>query len=108
MYSQLPHQIQSRNGFEGCLASLDLNGESPDTTIDALVPSLLVVPGCEGLSNANLLTDEINSPDIEPTQVAAPIRFPLKSVTPIPNVYTKNNSLMVPGFTECGYFSLSR
>ena len=48
MYNFLPRQIQSRHGFEGCLASLDLNGESPDTTLDALVPSLLVVPGCEG------------------------------------------------------------
>lgn len=48
MYNTLPRQIQSRYGFEGCLASLDLNGESPDTTLDALVPSPLVVPGCEG------------------------------------------------------------
>lgn len=48
MYNFLPRQIQSRHGFEGCLASLDLNGESPDTTLDALVPSPLVVPGCEG------------------------------------------------------------
>jgi hypothetical protein len=48
MYNFLPRQMQSRHGFEGCLASLDLNGESPDTTLDALVPSPLVVPGCEG------------------------------------------------------------
>lgn len=48
MYNFLPRQIHSRHGFEGCLASLDLNGESPDTTLDALVPSPLVVPGCEG------------------------------------------------------------
>nr|CAH0109280.1 unnamed protein product [Daphnia galeata] len=47
MYNFLPRQMQSRHGFEGCLASLDLNGESPDTTLDALVPSPLVVPGCE-------------------------------------------------------------
>ena len=51
MYYTLPRQIQSRYGFEGCLASLDLNGESPDTTLDALVPSPLVVPGCEGEFN---------------------------------------------------------
>ena len=52
MYYDLPRQIQSKYGFEGCLASLDLNGESPDTTLDALVPSPLVVPGCEGKFNS--------------------------------------------------------
>lgn len=55
MYNFLPRQMQSRHGFEGCLASLDLNGESPDTTLDALVPSPLVVPGCEGEVSNTLL-----------------------------------------------------
>jgi neurexin len=48
MYTQLPKQIQSRHGFEGCLANLDLNGEAPNLVVDAVVPSSLVVPGCEG------------------------------------------------------------
>jgi hypothetical protein len=60
MYNLLPRQIQSKHGFEGCLASLDLNGESPDTTLDALVPSPLVVPGCEG-SYLPLLCSKIDN-----------------------------------------------
>ncbi|XP_046687748.1 neurexin-3-like isoform X2 [Homalodisca vitripennis] len=46
----LPKQIQSRHGFEGCLASLDLNGESPNLMVDAVIPSSLVSAGCEGQS----------------------------------------------------------
>ncbi|KAL1122948.1 hypothetical protein AAG570_003273 [Ranatra chinensis] len=49
-YQQLPKQVQSKHGFEGCLASLDLNGESPDILIDAVVPSSLVAAGCDGPS----------------------------------------------------------
>jgi neurexin len=49
MFSQLPKQIQSRHGFEGCLASIDLNGESPNLVEDAEIPSSLVTPGCEGI-----------------------------------------------------------
>ncbi|XP_017847809.1 neurexin-1 isoform X2 [Drosophila busckii] len=48
MYSKLPGSISSRSGFEGCLASLDLGDTSPSLTNDAVVPSSLVVTGCEG------------------------------------------------------------
>ncbi|XP_068155026.1 neurexin 1 isoform X6 [Drosophila tropicalis] len=48
MYSKLPASISSRSGFEGCLASLDLGDTSPSLTNDAVVPSSLVVTGCEG------------------------------------------------------------
>ncbi|XP_017967806.2 neurexin-1 isoform X2 [Drosophila navojoa] len=48
MYSKLPGSISSRSGFEGCLASLDLGDSSPSLTSDAVVPSSLVVSGCEG------------------------------------------------------------
>lgn len=48
MYSKLPGSISSRSGFEGCLASLDLGDASPSLTSDAVVPSSLVVSGCEG------------------------------------------------------------
>ncbi|XP_017131362.1 neurexin-1 isoform X2 [Drosophila elegans] len=48
MYSKLPASISSRSGFEGCLASLDLGDASPSLTSDAVVPSSLVVTGCEG------------------------------------------------------------
>ncbi|KAK6635116.1 hypothetical protein RUM44_000365 [Polyplax serrata] len=46
-YKTLPKQIQSRHGYEGCLGSLDLNGESPNAVIEALIPSNQVVKGCE-------------------------------------------------------------
>ncbi|KAG8179390.1 hypothetical protein JTE90_003646 [Oedothorax gibbosus] len=44
----LPKLVQSKHGFEGCLASLDLNGETVDPVRDAVVPSTLVAPGCAG------------------------------------------------------------
>ncbi|XP_075221682.1 neurexin 1-like [Lycorma delicatula] len=44
----LPKQIQSKHGYEGCLASLDLNGESPNVIVDAIIASSLVSPGCDG------------------------------------------------------------
>nr|CAD7395672.1 unnamed protein product [Timema cristinae] len=50
MYTTLPKQIQSRHGYEGCLASLDLNGESPNIMVDAVVPSSQLTAGCEGPS----------------------------------------------------------
>lgn len=48
MYQKLPPAIMSRTGFEGCLASIDLADISPSLTDDAVVPSSLVVAGCEG------------------------------------------------------------
>ncbi|PSN32509.1 hypothetical protein C0J52_16614 [Blattella germanica] len=47
MYPLLPKQIQSRHGYEGCLANLDLNGESPNLMVDAVVPSSQLAAGCE-------------------------------------------------------------
>ncbi|GFT00428.1 neurexin-1a [Nephila pilipes] len=47
-YTALPKLVQSRHGFEGCLASLDLNGETIDPIKDAVVPSTLVSSGCAG------------------------------------------------------------
>ncbi|XP_035900555.1 neurexin-1 isoform X6 [Anopheles stephensi] len=48
MYTRLPSSIASRSGFEGCIASVDLADTSPSLTEDAVVPSSLVVSGCEG------------------------------------------------------------
>ncbi|XP_067134301.1 neurexin 1-like isoform X3 [Centruroides vittatus] len=48
MYTSLPKLIQSKHGFEGCLASLDLNGDMLDLSKDALIPSTLVSMGCAG------------------------------------------------------------
>ncbi|KAL0121234.1 hypothetical protein PUN28_008721 [Cardiocondyla obscurior] len=50
-YMLLPKQILSRHGFEGCLASLDLSGESTDLISDAVVPSSLVTSGCDIYTN---------------------------------------------------------
>lgn len=48
MYNKLPTSIVSKSGFEGCIASVDLADASPSLTEDAVVPSSLVVTGCEG------------------------------------------------------------
>ncbi|KAJ8924521.1 hypothetical protein NQ315_007319 [Exocentrus adspersus] len=51
VYAQLPqNEVKSRHGFEGCIAGLDLNGESPNIMEDAVVHSPLVTAGCEGQS----------------------------------------------------------
>ncbi|XP_023310853.1 neurexin-1-like [Anoplophora glabripennis] len=51
LYAQLPQDdVKSRHGFEGCIAGLDLNGESPNIMEDAVVHSSLVTAGCEGQS----------------------------------------------------------
>lgn len=55
LYSQLPQEdVRSRHGFEGCIAGLDLNGESPNIMEDAVVHSPLVIPGCEGKSRGRI------------------------------------------------------
>lgn len=48
MYSALPVGVLSRQGFEGCMSSLDLPGESPSLMEDAVVPSSSLGSGCEG------------------------------------------------------------
>lgn len=48
MYNALPVGVLSRQGFEGCMSSLDLPGESPSLIEDAVVPSSSLVSGCEG------------------------------------------------------------
>ncbi|XP_065225027.1 neurexin 1 isoform X2 [Planococcus citri] len=40
--------LRSKHGFQGCLANLHLNEDSPDLVQDALLPSTLIVSGCEG------------------------------------------------------------
>ncbi|CAF4797282.1 unnamed protein product [Pieris macdunnoughi] len=48
MYTLLPVGVLSRQGFEGCMSSLDLPGESPSLMDDVVVPSSSLVSGCEG------------------------------------------------------------
>lgn len=50
MYSNLPKLVASRDGFQGCLASVDLNGRLPDLINDALHRSGQIERGCEGIS----------------------------------------------------------
>ncbi|XP_039633268.1 neurexin-2-like isoform X10 [Perca fluviatilis] len=50
MYSSLPRLIASREGYQGCLASVDLNGRLPDLLADALHKVGDVEHGCGGPS----------------------------------------------------------
>ncbi|XP_072535808.1 neurexin 3b isoform X3 [Salminus brasiliensis] len=50
MYQNLPKLVVSREGFQGCLASVDLNGRLPDLINDALFNSGQIEHGCEGPS----------------------------------------------------------
>uniref|UniRef100_A0AAQ4RIC2 Neurexin 2 n=1 Tax=Gasterosteus aculeatus aculeatus TaxID=481459 RepID=A0AAQ4RIC2_GASAC len=49
-YSNLPKLIASRDGYQGCLASVDLNGRLPDLIADALHRVDQVERGCDGPS----------------------------------------------------------
>ncbi|XP_035389085.1 neurexin 1a isoform X13 [Electrophorus electricus] len=50
MYKDLPKLVHSKEGFQGCLASVDLNGRLPDLLSDALNTAGQVERGCEGPS----------------------------------------------------------
>ncbi|XP_051723422.1 neurexin 3a isoform X14 [Ctenopharyngodon idella] len=55
MYNNLPKLVASRDGFMGCLASVDLNGRLPDLINDALFRSGQIERGCEvGFTKADL------------------------------------------------------
>ncbi|XP_051532849.1 neurexin-2-like isoform X1 [Myxocyprinus asiaticus] len=47
MYNSLPKLIASRDGYQGCLASVDLNGRLPDLIADALHRVGQVERGCK-------------------------------------------------------------
>uniref|UniRef100_A0A9J8BXG1 Neurexin-2-like n=1 Tax=Cyprinus carpio carpio TaxID=630221 RepID=A0A9J8BXG1_CYPCA len=47
MYNSLPKLIASRDGYQGCLASIDLNARLPDLIADALHRVGQVERGCE-------------------------------------------------------------
>lgn len=47
MWASLPRAVKSKTGFEGCIASLDLNGEIFNLVgKEVLIPSTLVESGC--------------------------------------------------------------
>ncbi|XP_076128156.1 neurexin 3b isoform X32 [Alosa pseudoharengus] len=55
MYQNLPKLVVSREGFQGCLASVDLNGRLPDLINDALFRSGQIERGCDvGFTKADL------------------------------------------------------
>ncbi|CAL8299096.1 unnamed protein product [Arctogadus glacialis] len=57
MYSSLPKLVASREGFQGCLASVDLNGRLPDLLSDALFRSGQIERGCEGTPSLRAVSD---------------------------------------------------
>ncbi|XP_062864309.1 neurexin-1a-like isoform X20 [Trichomycterus rosablanca] len=50
MYKELPKLVHAREGFQGCLASVDLNGRLPDLISDAISCVGQIERGCEGPS----------------------------------------------------------
>uniref|UniRef100_A0A8B9RBZ8 Neurexin 1 n=1 Tax=Astyanax mexicanus TaxID=7994 RepID=A0A8B9RBZ8_ASTMX len=50
MYKELPKLVHAKEGFQGCLASMDLNGRLPDLISDALTCVGQIERGCEGPS----------------------------------------------------------
>lgn len=47
-YKSLPKLVHAKEGFQGCLASVDLNGRLPDLISDALFCNGQIERGCEG------------------------------------------------------------
>lgn len=54
MYKDLPKLVHAKEGFQGCLASVDLNGRLPDLMSDALDCVGQIERGCEGESDLGL------------------------------------------------------
>ncbi|KAM4591415.1 neurexin-1a-like isoform 5-T6 [Odontesthes bonariensis] len=50
MFKELPKLVHAKEGFQGCLASVDLNGRLPDLMTDALDCVGQIERGCEGPS----------------------------------------------------------
>ncbi|XP_071337033.1 neurexin-1a-like isoform X3 [Trachinotus anak] len=50
MFKDLPKLVHAKEGFQGCLASVDLNGRLPDLMSDALDCVGQIERGCEGPS----------------------------------------------------------
>uniref|UniRef100_A0A672HGU2 Neurexin 3a n=1 Tax=Salarias fasciatus TaxID=181472 RepID=A0A672HGU2_SALFA len=61
MYGNLPKLVASREGFQGCLASVDLNGRLPDLLNDALFRSGQIERGCEGTPSLRSTTCQEDS-----------------------------------------------
>lgn len=69
MYRDLPKLVHSREGFQGCLATVDLNGRLPDLLADALATMGQVERGCEGERGRGLFLH----PAADPTVTSLPL-----------------------------------
>lgn len=102
LYTQFPTIIQSTHGYEGCLASLEFNGETIDPIgIDALVPSTLVSSGCPGWT--------LNSQHHHPLQIGSNQPSHLTTIISANSVnnYTGNLIKNLPNHTMVnGYESM--
>ncbi|XP_056117977.1 neurexin 2a isoform X7 [Rhinichthys klamathensis goyatoka] len=61
MYNSLPKLIASRDGYQGCLASVDLNGRLPDLIADALHRVGQVERGCEAAPGTTCMEDSCSN-----------------------------------------------
>ncbi|XP_056586641.1 neurexin 2a isoform X6 [Triplophysa dalaica] len=61
MYNSLPKLIASRDGYQGCLASVDLNGRLPDLIADALHRVGQVERGCEAGPGTTCMEDSCSN-----------------------------------------------
>lgn len=66
MYKDLPKLVHAKEGFQGCLASVDLNGRLPDLMSDALDCVGQIERGCEG--------ESWNSPSEKSLKSSRPLR----------------------------------
>ncbi|KAF3842221.1 hypothetical protein F7725_024172 [Dissostichus mawsoni] len=63
MYKELPKLVHAKEGFQGCLASVDLNGRLPDLMSDALDCVGQIERGCEAdLHTVRLVIIKVCSP----------------------------------------------
>lgn len=103
MYSNLPKLVASRDGFQGCLASVDLNGRLPDLINDALHRSGQIERGCEGI--AFLLVKPQPGCKHQASLLPLPVPpfcFPVISPSHLPSDIA--SSLV----SSCPWFSMSR
>lgn len=81
MYRDLPKLVHSREGFQGCLATVDLNGRLPDLLADALATVGQVERGCEGNTSKLVvptwLRPQIPAPFFLPDYLTNPALRPL-------------------------------
>lgn len=86
MYSNLPKLVASRDGFQGCLASVDLNGRLPDLINDALHRSGQIERGCEGTTSVflscSLVASLFAASASAPSSVYLPSPFPSDPASP--------------------------